>query len=854
MARYSGTAGLANMYYGSIVATSADTYTAYIYLNVNGAWTPLFSQNYTGTATGKTLEFDVVGSSLQLFLNGSLVAYANDSTFTTGGVGMLTSGGQVTVSDFNAAPITQQTAPNPFPDTFSTQGQDAITGANDGQLDNYWVNQYGDFQVNTTNQTATAMTSIAFATVNGVSTQQTASNPFTDTFSTQGSYANEAVSLTISSLATGQQVGLVARYNGSGLANMYYGSIVATSADKYTAYIYLNVNGAWTALFGQNYTGTATGKTLEFDVVGSSLQLFLNGSLVANASNSTFTTGGVGMLTSGGQVVVSNFNASAATGASDGQLDDYWVNQVGDFTTSGTGTATAATSIALATVNGISNANEAVDLTIDTLTTGEQVGLVARYNGSGLANMYYGSIVATSANTYTAAIYLNVNGVWTPLFSQNYTGTATGKTLEFDVVGSSLQLFLNGSLVAYANDSTFTTGGVGMLTSGGAVVVSNFNAAPITQQTASNNTYSDNFSTQGQSAITGVDNGQLDNYWVNQYGDFQVNTTNGRRRRWAPSPWPRSTASAMPTKRSASRSTRSTTGEQVGLVARYNGAGLANMYYGSIVATSSKTYTASIYMNVDGVLTSLFSETYSGSASTALDGKTLEFDVVGTSLQLFLNGSIVAYANNSTFATGGVGMLTSGGAVVVSNFNAAAITPPTASYPFAITATGTSPITGLSNGQLNSYWSIQSGDYVDNAGTLTGQSSGVNLATVNGVSQTNANVSATITLTTGQYAGLVTRYAGSGVQNMYFGEIVAGSGTYTAYIYSIVNGVWTQLASQTYSGSVTGAALEFAVSGPLLTLTLNSTRVAIATDSTLTGWLCGDSVLGRGHDQQLQPH
>ena len=152
-------------------------------------------------------------------------------------------------------------------------------------------------------------------------------------------------------------------------------------------------------------------------------------------------------------------------------------------------------------------------------------------------------------------------------------------------------------------------------------------------------------------------------------------------------------------------------------------------------------------MNVDGVLTSLFSETYSGSASTALDGKTLEFDVVGTSLQLFLNGSIVAYANNSTFATGGVGMLTSGGPVVVSNFNAVAITPPTASYPFAITAAGTSPITGLSNGQLNSYWSIQSGDYVDNAGTLTGQSSGVNLATVNGVSETTENVSATITLT-----------------------------------------------------------------------------------------------------------
>ncbi len=834
VARYHGS-GLANMYYGSIVATSADTYTAYIYRNVNGTSTPLFSQNYPGTATGKTLEFDVDSSSLQLFLNGSLVAYANDSTFTTGSVGMLTSGGAVVVSNFNAAPITQQSASNnTFTDTFNSQGSSVITSIANGQLDDYWVNQYGDFTTSGMG-TATAATRIALATVNGISTQQTALNPFTDTFSTQGSYANEAVSLTISSLPTGAQVGLVARYNGSGLANRYSGSIVATSADTYTAYIYLNVKGTSTPLAKENYTGTATGKTLEFDVDGSSLQLFLNGSLVAHANDSTLTTGGVGMLTSGGQVVVSDFNASATTGASDGQLDDYWVNQYGDFTTSGTGTATAATRIALATVNGISNANEAVNLTISSLPTGAQVGLVARHNGSGLANMDYGSIVATSSTTYTANIYRIVNGASTPLFSQNYTGTATGKTLEFDVDGSSLQLFLNGLLVAYANDSTFTTGSIGMLTLGGAVVVSNFNAAPITQQSASNNTYSDTFSTQGQSALTGGYNGQLDDYWSNQYGDFRVNTTN--QTATALGSTSLATVNGISNANEAVSLTIDTleTGEQVGLVARYSGSGLANMYYGSIVATSSNTYTANISINFDGVWTSLFSEAYSGSARTALDGKTLEFDVVGNSLQLFLNGSIAAYANNSTLATGGVGMLTSGGAVVVSNFNAVAITPPTASYPFSNIATGSSPITGLSNGQLNGYWNIQSGDYVDNADTLTGQSSGVNLATVNGVSETTENVSATITLTTGQYAGLVTRYAGPGVQNMYFGEIVAGSGTYTASIYRIVNGVWTQLASQTYSGSVTGAVLEFAVGGTSLTLTLAGTTVATATDSTLTG-------------------
>ena len=139
---------------------------------------------------------------------------------------------------------------------------------------------------------------------------------------------------------------------------------------------------------------------------------------------------------------------------------------------------------------------------------------MARYSDSG---MYNGSIVATSANTYTASINLIDNGALTTLFSKKYTGAPSGETLEFAVVGDSLQLSLNGSLVAYANDSTFATGGVGMLTSGGAVVVSNFNAAPITQLTAVNNAFSDSF--------TSANNGQLDEYWLNQSGAFTTSGT-----------------------------------------------------------------------------------------------------------------------------------------------------------------------------------------------------------------------------------------------------------------------------------------------------------------------------------------
>ena len=825
VSRYSGS-GLTNMYYGSIMATSADTYTAYIYVNVNGVSTPLFSQNYTGTTTGDTLEFDVVDSSLQLFVNGSLVGYANDSTFAAGAVGILTMGGAVVVSNFNATPITQQTATNnTYSDNFSTQGQSAITSASNGQLDDYWVNQYGDFTTNGTG-TAKASSLIALATVNGTNTA-----------------ANESADLTISSLAPGQQVGLAARYSGSGLGSMYYGSIMATSANTYTAAIFADVNGAFTPLFSQNYTGAPGGQTLEFDVDGSSLQLSLGGSLVAYANNSTFATGSVGMLTSGGQVVVSNFNAAPITQqtastnsyssysdnfttANNGQLDDYWANQYGVFKSGGTGTATASTGIALATVNGISNANEAVSLTINSLMPGQQVGLAARYSGSGLGDMYYGSIVPTSANSYTAAIFLDVNGAFTPLFSQNYTGTTTGKTLEFDVVGSSLQLSLGNSLVAYANDSTFATGGVGMLTSGGQVVVSNFNATPITQQTTSNNgAYSDNFTT--------ANHGELDYYWVNQYGAF---TSGGTGTATAANPFASlATVNGISNANEAVSLTINAlaTGQQVGLAARYSGSGLGSMYYGSIVPTSANSYTVAIFLDVNGVFTPLISQSYTGTTT----GKTLEFDVVGSSLQLFLNGSLVADANNSTFATGSVGMLTSGAAVAVSNFNAAPITQQTASNPFTDTFStqGSSAITSTANGQLDNSWVNQFGYFTTSGtGTATAGNPFASLATVNGISNANEAVSLTInSLMPGQQVGLAARYSGSGLGSMYYGSIVPTSAnSYTAAIFVNVNGAFTPLFSQNYTGTTTSKTLEFDVVGSSLQLFLNGSLVAYASNST----------------------
>jgi hypothetical protein len=141
-------------------------------------------------------------------------------------------------------------------------------------------------------------------------------------------------------------------------------------------------------------TGVGADNTLNFDALGRAVILS------ETPSEDTITAAGMQpvMITNLAFVNITNAPgvsfASFAAGAPDFMLNSValqvggaWVDQLGSFTISGT-TETAQSSTVLATINGISNAaNEAVGLTINTLTTGKQVGLVARYNGSGLSNM-----------------------------------------------------------------------------------------------------------------------------------------------------------------------------------------------------------------------------------------------------------------------------------------------------------------------------------------------------------------------------------------------------------------------------------------------------------------------------------
>jgi hypothetical protein len=318
-----------------------------------------------------------------------------------------------------------------------------------------------------------------------------------------------------------------------------------------------------------------------------------------------------------------------------------------------TPTAVGAAAYDLATVLGVTASNVAVQATI-TLTSGEAAGLVANYSGSGDASYYFGSILSTGSNSYQANLYRVVNGVYTALFSQSYTGTANG-LLRLEVYGSSLKLFLSGTLVAYGTDATLSGGSVGIRTNTGAAL-SGFSASVLSVATPTL-PFSDSFETPSTPEAN-----QLTSNWINQVGNFSVNSTNGTATGFGGYDLATVVGLTAPNV-NVQASITLTTGQAAGLVADYTGTGDGSYYFGSVQALASGLQ-ANLYRVVHGVYTQIYTQSYTGSANG-----TLQFQVYDGSLQLFLNGNLIAYGNDTTLTGGSVGIRANAGATLA-NFSA----------------------------------------------------------------------------------------------------------------------------------------------------------------------------------------
>jgi hypothetical protein len=449
-----------NEYWGGIVR-SGNSYTAQIRLLLNGVWQTLASVSIAGLTGRTTLKFDVVGTSLELYVNGKLVASAASASLQTSGtVGSYSSAGTI-IWPADASAVSRPLTPVPFGDAF-----DQTNGKLLGVAWDEWTGSFrsqGDVLVS---QSAANLAALHAASQTDVSQ-----------------------SVAIASLPAGGTAALLGRYNTSADA-FYRGGLIAvynsiTKVTTYQAQIWRKLAGKWTLLASANVkTGVGT---ITFLTIGASQQLFLNGTLVAASSDTALKAGVVGLFGTKG-VAFDNYTANQpiliptglphaetfGTGLTPGA---NWYTNYGGFTVANGQLA----GIGLAnemTLYGASQLNVSLQEQVSVVSAGGSAGLLARYNAAN-GNTYWAGLLAsynaaTKVTTYTAQIKRRVNGVWAVLFSKG-VGTQPG-LLRFDVSGNLLSVSLNGALVGSVRDGIISTAGTVGISGSQGSKFSNFSA------------------------------------------------------------------------------------------------------------------------------------------------------------------------------------------------------------------------------------------------------------------------------------------------------------------------------------------------------------------------------------------
>jgi hypothetical protein len=315
------------------------------------------------------------------------------------------------------------------------------------------------------------------------------------------------------------------------------------------------------------------------------------------------------------------------------------VERSGNLEVVGNQLRASTTVLSLATISNLSVSN--VDLSLDVnliAGTGQRnFALVARYAGPGNQNMYFARI-ARREGLFFAEIVRDLAGVRTTLTSTQVLQPSG--TMRFQVVGSSLVLFYDGQLVGNAIDSAIA--GPGLFgVQGINAVADNFSAVqpviPAPQNAAL--PYSD--------AFNGSDGTSIGATWTERLGDFVRNAGRVTANTAALS---LATLNGVNLLNSVQRLdvdlTAGTGQRNMGLVARYSGAGDQNFYLARI-ARREGLFFAEIVRDVNGVRTTLSSTQIAPSAGT------LRFDVIGSALTIRFNGVVVGTATDTAIAAAG---------------------------------------------------------------------------------------------------------------------------------------------------------------------------------------------------------
>ena len=453
---------------------------------------------------------------------------------------------------------------------------------------------------------------------------------------------------------------------------MYWGGL-RRKADGYVALIRRSIDGFWETLSQQP---VASGSGLvTFEVIDDSLTLFLDELPVGAAQDSSITAAGrVGIRSTTGTAVEDIAAAAVSFAGSRTERiegawsrpyrflrDDFirpngsglgseWTNRYGGFAIANEAAATAADKALAAFVDDVpADVSVSGRLQLDG-SVGTFAGFTARaatgINSSLQDTMYWGGLRRKNGGN-VALIRRSVNGIWETLSEQPVTNGSG--FVRFDVVGDSLKLFLDGTLVGFVRDRVLTAAGeVGFRSTAG-TAVDDFTVAAVMPPTAT-------FPFRDDFAL--ADGSQLDRFWDARSGNFTVEAG----RLAGANPVNTTTLRAALASDATIGMTAETpiAGSHAGMLAR--GVPQRNTAYWGGLVNRSGGLAAEIWRIVDGRVTVLATSSLAAAADVEHD---LQFSLAGSDLSLTVNGSpVVAAVDTALSAPGLFGMRATSGATI----------------------------------------------------------------------------------------------------------------------------------------------------------------------------------------------
>lgn len=495
-------------------------------------------------------------------------------------------------------------------------------------------------------------------------------------------------------------------------------------------------------------------------------------------------------------------------------LSGFWTTRLGAVGITNKEAASRTAGVTIATLNGVTPI-DSVSQAFVNLRSSTSVGLVARYSGQGDTRMYVACLQRVSTG-FVGRIWRNLGGTW-QLLQTAPVATGSG-VLRFEVAGSSLTLLFNGTRVLGAFDTAIPGPGlVGIRTTAAGGSFDNFTQTTVTPPppVTASLPFTDSFT-------SATDTPYVPGSWTKRIGNLAVASNvvvsrfNG--------------TSIMALNGVAERDSTAqafvnvVTGKAVSLIARYTGGADARMYGAGLIRYGS-TFRGEIWLN-RGLGTGwvlLASGTAPGGSGT------LQFDVVGTAMTLFLNGRRIAAASNRAITgPGTLGIRFSGAAGVADNYAAARLTPPTpvvASSPFG------DAFIRPDSAYISGYWNQPYGNVRLEGDALMSLIGGPSRARLNGVSVRNSSTQAVVNIGGGTMVGLVARSRGDGDHCMYVAGIIRVGDDFFARIWLNAGVRWKVLASAPIPGG--SGRIRFDCIGSSLTLSLNGSRIVAVHDTTL---------------------